>query len=556
MTPGSLDGPFGGREMRAPTAHQAARFDRFAIRERGVPEPALMENAGRQAALLVQHLFPRGPAVALVGSGNNGGDALVCLRALAAWGRPVTGVIVGERPSPDPVLHGWELPTAGFDPSGGEDDSLTGLLDGAGVVVDGLLGTGIRGAPRTRHAAAIEAVNRTDAAVVALDTPSGVDGANGDVPGSAVRAALTIAFGWPKLGTLLYPGRGRCGRIVAVEIGFPPGGEEEGGWARLVTSAWAARQLPRRHPAAHKNVVGALAIVAGSAMPGAAVLAARSAFRAGAGLVRVCASRPAGTVIGDVPEAIFADAGDAAALQAAIEASEAIAVGPGLGHGKNAARQLEAVLAARGGRPIVIDADALTLLARGASGGMPALRGAGAVVTPHPGEMARLTGIPVAEVQADRVGTARAFAAERGVATLLKGAPSLVADPEGGLLVSTTEDTSALAVAGMGDVLTGAVGSFLAQGADPVAACGLALHVTGRAAAGSGLGASLMPTDVVEGIPAVVRALAGGTRAAAGAPEPGAGADSGAAPDDAPVQDRAESDLPFPFVTFDQASPR
>ena len=204
MAPGSLDGPFGGREVRAPTARQAARFDRFAIRERGVPESALMENAGRQAALLIQHLFPRGPVVALVGSGNNGGDALVCLRALAAWGRPVTAVIAGHRPAPDPVLHDWDLPAADFETSDGEDGSLAGLLGSAGVVVDGLLGTGIRGAPRANYAAAIEAVNRTGAPVVALDAPSGVDGVDGDVPGSAVQAALTIAFGWPKLGTLLY----------------------------------------------------------------------------------------------------------------------------------------------------------------------------------------------------------------------------------------------------------------------------------------------------------------------------------------------------------------
>ena len=241
-----------------------------------------------------------------------------------------------------------------------------------------------------------------------------------------------------------------------------------------------------------------------------------------------------------MPEAIFADAGDAGAFRAAIEASEAVAVGPGLGHGKAAARQLESVLAALDGRPVVIDADALTLFAEGACGGVPALRGRGAVVTPHPGEMARLTGTTVAQLQADRIGAATAFAAEREVVTLLKGAPSLVADPDGGLLVSTTEGTSALAVAGMGDVLKGAVGAFLAQGAGPATACGLALHVTGRAAAGSDLGASLMPSDVVEGIPAVVRGLGGGGGASTAAPAVGA----------------TGTDLPFPFVTFDQASPR
>ena len=439
MSPGSLHGPFGNRGVRAPTALEAARFDRFAIRERGVPEPALMENAGRQAALLIQHLFPRGKVTALVGSGNNGGDALVCLRALAAWGRPVAAVLVGRRPDAEPVLHGWRLPAVRFDPRGSEDGSMTDMFGGVGVVVDGLLGTGIRGAPRAQYAAAIEAANAADAPVVALDAPSGVDGGSGGVPGSAVRAALTVAFGWPKLGTLVYPGRAFCGRIVAVEIGFPPGAGEQEGWAGLVTAGWAARNMPRRDPAAHKNAVGSLAIVAGTAMPGAAVLSARSAFRVGAGLVRVCASRQAGQVVGEVPEAIFTDAGDPGALRAAIEASDAVAIGPGLGHGRTAAEQLDAVFEARGERPLVIDADALTLLARGVCGGMSAFAGTATVATPHPGEMARLTGAPVAEIQADRIGTARTFAAGQGVVTLLKGAPSLVADPDGGLLVSTTE---------------------------------------------------------------------------------------------------------------------
>ena len=469
--------------VRIPTAGQAASFDRFAIRERGVPEPALMENAGRQAALIIQHLFGRGPVVALVGSGNNGGDALVCLRALAAWGRPVTAVTLGKRPDPDSVLHGWDLPAVGLDSAGSDEDTLTRLLESAGVVVDGLLGTGIRGAPRAGYAAAIEAANRAGGVLVALDTPSGVDGTTGEVTGASIRASLTIAFGWPKLGTLLYPGRAHCGRIVAVEIGFPPGGAQDADdWAELATSGWAAQRLPHRPPVTHKNAVGTLAVVAGSAMPGAAVLAA-------------------------------------------VRASDAVAVGPGLGTGDEAARQLETVLAARNGRPVVVDADALTLLARGVHGGIPALKGTGAAVTPHPGEMSRLTGRTVAEIQADRVGTARAFAAAHGVVTLLKGAPSLVADPDGRLLVSSTEHTSALAVAGMGDVLTGAVGSFLAQGVDPGAACGLALHVTGQAVAQSGLGASLTPSDVVEGMRASTPA------------QPG-------------------TDLPFPFVTFDQASPR
>ena len=481
-----------------------------------------MENAGRQTALIIQHLWPEGPVAALVGSGNNGGDALVCLRSLAAWGRTVTSVVVGSRFPEDPVLHGWEVPAVPFEEGEVSADAVPGVLRDAAVVVDGLLGTGIRGAPRARYAAAIEAAGAAGRPIVALDTPSGVDGATGAVPGIAVQADLTVAFGWPKLGTLLHPGRMHCGRIVAVEIGFPP--DPDPAWARPVTSGWASRHLPRRGAATHKNAVGSLAVVAGSAMPGAAILAARAAFRCGAGMVRVCASRGARDPILEVPETIFVDAGDEEALRSAIRASDALAAGPGLGTDSAAARQLEVALEARAGRPAVLDADALTLVAGGAAGSLAA--DGGIVVTPHPGEMARLTGSSVPEVQGDRIGAALGFAAARGVVTLLKGAPSLVADPSGGLMVSTTEETSSLAVAGMGDVLTGAVGSFLAQGVEPARACGLALHVTDRSAAAAALGPSLMPSDVIEGIP-------------------GALADRGA----------QVTSLPFPFVTFDQAAP-
>ena len=525
MTPGSLTGPFGKSDTRAPTGELAACFDHNAIVQRGVPEPALMENAGRQAALIIEHLFPGSGVVALVGSGNNGGDALVCLRALAAWGRVVTAIVVGKRPSSDPVLHGWALPRVEFDPAQpGATGDLARILAGAEVVVDGLLGTGLRGAPRAKHAAAIRAANEAPGAVVSLDTPSGVDGTSGRVPGVAVRADVTVAFGWPKLGTLLYPGREWTGRIVAVEIGFPLGGTED--WARLITPGWASEVLPRRPAATHKNDVGALAVVAGSAMPGAAILAARSAFRCGAGLVRVCASRPVREVIAEVPEALFVDAGDEHALRVAVERSDAVAIGPGLGTGDGACRQLEVTMGARGSRPAVIDADALTLLAEGECADFGDPGEPGIVVTPHPGEMARLVACTVAEVQNDRVATAQRFAESWGVVTLLKGVPSLVAEPGGGLMVSVQENPSALAVAGMGDVLTGAVGSFLAQGVQPFRAAGLALHVTGRAASHDGLGASLTPSDVVEAISSALAERGDGT-----------------------------TDLPFPFVTFDQPLP-
>ncbi len=532
MGPARAARPYGNSRVSAPTASQAARFDREAVIEVGAREPALMENAGRQAALLTHRLVPAGEILGLVGPGNNGGDALVALRALAAWGRRVRAVLVGRRRGDDATLHGWPLPTLRFDPDvPGAAEAVARALGGASAVLDGLLGTGLRGAPRPPFSSAIELVADANALVVALDAPSGVDGDDGGVAGAAVRADVTVAFGWPKLGTMLYPGRRWCGRIVAVEIGFPPAAEERPGWARLATPGWASDALPARSPPTHKNAVGAVAVVAGSAMPGAAVLAARSAFRCGVGAVRLCVagSRWAGEAIRSVPEAIPVDAADERALAAAVDASDALVIGPGMGTGAAAARQLAVALEARGPRPAVLDADALTLWAKGKGSAGASENGGsarGLVVTPHPGEMARLVGQSVARVQEDRVAVAKEFSASRGVVTVLKGTPTLATDPAGRMLVSVLERPSALAVAGMGDALAGAVGAFLAQGAGGLRAAGLALHATGQAASIAACGRSLTPSDVVAAIPeALARRGCGAT------------------------------DLPFPFVTFDQSSP-
>ena len=477
-----------------------------------------MENAGRQAALVIHELFPEGPVLALIGAGNNGRDALVCLRALAAWGRQVSGLLVADRPPTDSVLHDWPLDIREC-PS--EGDSLTDLFASSGVVVDGVLGTGAVGPPRPRQAGVIDQLNSSECPVVSLDIPSGVDGSHGTVGGSAVRAEVTIAFGWPKLGCMLHPGRSLAGRIVSTEIGFPP--RATGDWASLLTPAWAAERFPKRPSVTHKNVVGALCLVAGSNMPGAAILAARSAFRAGAGLVRVCGlSSSRDAVVAGCPEAVYVDASSTASFDEAVASSDAVAVGPGLGTDAEAIRQLTATLAVRGRRPLLLDADALTLLAGSATGGWQDVGQGPLIVTPHPGEMGRLTRMAASEVEANRVEAALEVATSHACVVVLKGTPTLVASPTGGLLIET-QGSSDLAVAGMGDVLTGASGALLAQGLDLVSAAGVALHVTGRAARRAALGASLTPSDVVETMPLVLMDHSWG-----------------------------ETDLPFPFINFDQ----
>ncbi|MEX2295060.1 MAG: NAD(P)H-hydrate dehydratase [Gemmatimonadota bacterium] len=516
---------YGREEVPLLTGTEAARLDAWAIEEAGVPSPVLMENAGRSAALVLQRLWPTGPVLVSVGSGNNGGDGIVLARTLAAAGREVRIVAAGSRPDPESLLHGWPL---AIRPAPASDEDLDGLLSGADVIVDALLGTGATGAPRGVVRRAIEAMNRAAAPVLALDLPSGVDAETGAVSGVAVGAEVTVAFGAPKLGALLFPGRERSGRLVAVEIGFPPMPGEVAA-AALVTTGWAQAHRPKRALVTHKKAAGWVVILAGSpGMGGAAVLAARGALRAGAGYVQV-ASAPENRelILGAVPEAIFLDATDEPALLAAVRSCDVLAAGPGMGTGVVEAARLDRLLALPELRGIVLDADALSLLGAGKLPSFPgAVPAARRLLTPHPGEMARLRAEPE-EIRTMPLTACRQGAARWDAALLLKGAPSVVAAPDGGAVRVSTSGSSDLARAGIGDVLTGVAGAFMARGLSGADAGALALHVTGRAARLSGRGETLLPTDVAD---AVGEALL--------TPEP------------------ESSDLALPFVTLDLGPPR
>ena len=538
--------PFARSRVWAPTATEAAAFDRAAIERQGVPQAALMECAGRSAAEILVRLFPQGEVLAFIGAGNNGGDGLVMLRTLHAWGRPVRAVLVAERDhradgqepaapaggqagdhtplGQEDLLRGWHIPFEKDDGLGHDSGHLDAVLRAASVMVDGILGTGISGAPRDRQARAIRAINRSERPVFALDSPSGVNGDTGEIAGEAVNADVTVAFGWPKLGTLLQPGRSRVGRLIAVEIGFPPV-PDQGFGAAATTPTWAAENWPRREPDAHKNSVGTLLLVAGRpGMAGAAVMAARAALRAGVGLLRVVSSSENRSIIQEsVPEAIFVPAEDIDAVREAAAGSQAVGAGPGLGNGAEVGKLLAAVLEVSRGLPTVLDADALNLAS---SGGGPGVAEWAAdrpvLVTPHLGEMERLSGLTGDLIEEDRIGAARDLAKTTGATVLLKGLPSIVVPPQGISLVDTMA-SSDLAAGGMGDVLAGVAASLLAQGVGPDEAGALALYGTGRAAARAALGPSLTPSDVIEQLPVVWT-------------EEGPG----------------ESDLDHPFVIFDQ----
>jgi len=489
------------REVWLPTAQEMAELDRYAIESGSIPERALIECAGREFARYVHMRWPEGPVVALAGSGHNGADALVALRSLHAWGRPVRAVLCGNAPPEPDVLKGWDIPLV--DPT-----QLASCIQDASVVLDGILGTGLTSAPREPQASYIAQANAAGVPIAAVDGPSGANFTSGQVPGACIRADLCVTFGWPKIGLLSFPAREYCGDLLAVEIGFPPPPQPPG--ARAITARWVRDEmLERRGADAHKGRSGYLTLVAGQAgMAGAAVLAARAAVRGGAGIVRVVSDPGNREIIQSAaPEAVFVPWDSREAVAEAVEWAHAVAVGPGLGQAAERRGLVEAVLDARAGRPALVDADGLNAWSGEPDALARALNG-NAVLTPHPGELARLLDVPIEEILADPPAAARHAAARLGCTVLLKGAPSLVAEAGQPLRVSTIA-SAGFATGGVGDVLSGLAGAYLATGMGPADAASAALMIAGIAALRAPHAIGHAASDIPEAIPGVRAELEG-----------------------------------------------
>jgi NAD(P)H-hydrate epimerase len=516
--------------MRPVLAAEAMRrVDARAVSELGIPGPVLMENAGRGAAEALLAALPerglraRGLRVAVVcGRGGNGGDGLVVARRLKRAGaRPE--VLLAAPPAAlrgDAAEKYRELRRAGLTARVVEDAAAAApALRRADVVVDALLGTGARGAPEPLVAALIEAINASGRPVLALDLPSGLPADGGPPPGPAVRAWLTATFAAPKPGLVLGPGADLAGRVVVVPIGVPDAEVARGAQTFVLEATDVAPLFPRRPRDVHKGTYGHLLVVAGSVgKTGAAALCARAALRAGTGLVTVATAASAQPTVAaltleamtePLPETAARSVGVKARepIAALAEARDAVALGPGLGldHETRAlARELIATLP----RPMVVDADALTALADHLDvlRGVPAPR----VLTPHPGEMARLVGGGAEDVQRDRLGVARAFATAHGVLLVLKGARTLIALPDGRVLINPTGNAG-MASGGTGDVLTGVLGALLARGIDAARAApaGVYLHGLAGDVAAERVGEeALIAGDIIEALGEAFRRLA------------------------------------------------
>lgn len=467
--------------IRVCGAAEAAALDRAAIAA-GTPGRVLMGRAGAAAAAEIVRLFSRQlarGALVLAGAGNNGGDGWVIARALAAAGYRVR---VWESAAARTHDAAAERALALAD---GVRTADTPRLAGEGLVVDALLGTGatppVHGAVLDGVRCAVDA-QAGGACVVAVDLPTGVDASTGerDPAGNVVRAHLTVTFGTLKRGHLLA--REQCGDIVVVDIGLPAIADDA--LPVFVDERLARAMLPPDPIDAHKGTRKRVAIIGGAAgMAGAAVLAARGALHAGAGLVKAFIDPASLPVVQQaVPQALAAPwPADDDALHALAGWADVVAIGPGLGATPAARRMIERVLATTS-VPVVLDADALNVFAGDAAGLRDAIAGREALLTPHPAEMMRLAGAPdVAAVLAQRFDVGARFASEVRASVLLKGVPTVVSHPGGRRYVTAT-GTAALATGGSGDLLTGIAATLLAQLGDALAAGAVAAWAHGRAA--------------------------------------------------------------------------
>src|SRR5574341_1044186 len=481
------------------------RLDRRAVTELGIPAATLMETAGRGAAEGVKAVLEglgvkrAGARVVVVcGKGGNGGDGFVAARWLVRAGARV-----------DVLLAFPE-----------DDGAVADALARADLVVDALLGTGSRGAAEGAVARAIELINASGRPVVALDVPSGVSADGAPLAGPAVRAILTLTFAGWKRGLVGGPGAELAGEVEVVPLGIPDEEVLRGVTTFVLEAEDVARHFPRRPRDAHKGTYGHVLVVAGSlGKTGAAALAAQAALRSGAGLVTVAtpaSQQPvvAALVMEAMTEALSETPAHTLALKARDRVVElaagrdAVALGPGIGldeETETVARALVQELP----KPMAVDADALSALA----GHLDLLRGAPAArcLTPHPGEMARMLGVTVGEIQRDRIAAAREFATRHRAHVVLKGARSVIGDPDGRVVVNPTGNPG-MASGGTGDVLTGMLGAFLARGLAPAAALQSAVYLHGLAGdlAAERMGEeALIAGDLIATLPEAFRTLGG-----------------------------------------------
>jgi len=469
--------------------------DRHTIEDLGVPSLTLMENAATGVVDAMRDTYPDARRILILcGRGNNGGDGLAAARLLAGGDLEIMVLLFAEPEnlSPDAAENYRRAESAGVPIVVVEGEDLTALdtelaPNPPDLAIDALLGTGIDRPLGGRLAEVVSRIAEAEAPVIAVDVPTGLSGSSAGVPGPVMPAELTVTFGALKHCHVLPPACLHCGEVAVVDIGIPPTVLKSGSDLRWVEAEDAALLLPHRQIASHKGSFGHLLLVAGAEGRGGAVaMAAQAAVVAGSGLVTMAVPKPVVPVVdGACLEAMTHampanDRGEMAGpdgLDELMDRMTAVATGPGMGTGDGAAATLEWILDTWKGS-LLLDADAINLLA-----GRPerlAGREQPPVLTPHPGELARLLGRKTEDVVSDRIASARDAAKRAQAVVVAKGYRTVIADPDGEIFINPTGDAG-LASGGSGDILTGTIGAFLAQALDPVRAAIVGCWLHGRA---------------------------------------------------------------------------
>jgi hydroxyethylthiazole kinase-like uncharacterized protein yjeF len=515
--------------MKVVTAEEMRIIDEKAIRKYGIPGATLMERAGLSAAVRIRELFDKKKVIVLSGGGNNGGDGIVIARNLYNWGWNVKVLIMVKEGALGPAcLAQYNIARK----TGVPIEFRTTLTDkdvhGA-VVVDALLGTGLNKPVKSSWSGLITMLNKTEAPIVSVDIPSGISADDGQIKGAAVRADYTVTFGLPKIGHFLYPGADHTGHLMVEDIGLPESLLSSALLeTEIVEQQEASFLVPERPKYSHKGDYGHVLVIAGSrGKTGAALLTAKACLRSGAGMVTIGVPETLvnifqGKVIEemilplpDSGEGILAEAASEGILDFLSRKADVLAIGPGISTGPGIT-ELVMTLLVSAAAPMLLDADALNAIA-GHGEALSQVK-APVILTPHTGEMARLLGTGHAtgrggegvdlrelrrSIERERVATAVSFSKKSGACLVLKGTPTVVAEPEGRAFINTTGNPG-MATAGSGDVLTGVIAALLAQGMNAADASILGVYLHGLsgdiAASAKGLH-SLIASDIIEKIP-------------------------------------------------------
>lgn len=515
--------------MLVVTSEQMRELDRLTIQRYGVASLTLMERAGEGIAAAILKHFGRNAkkgVVIVAGKGNNGGDGFVVARLLKKKRIPCEVALLARQDElSQDATHNLraflKLKGKVTEIAGGNLELLSQRLSRNGLIVDAILGTGMKNDVRGLFADAIALMNAAGLPIVAVDIPSGLDTDTGTPLGAAIQAEMTVALGYPKLGEVIYPGLNFVGNLVVADIGIDPRAVAEvAPQTELLEREPISWLVPRREADTHKGTYGHLLVCAGSrGKTGAAILACRAAMRSGAGLVTLAAPRSLNSIFATSLVEVMTEPLRENAREEEIEPlsddewrtllerKNALLFGPGIGV-NDATRNALCWLLRNLAMPWVIDADGLNNLALE----LNRLRHAKTppILTPHPGEMARLAGKDSAAVNADRVGIARAFAVEHRCNVVLKGARTVIASADGKVFINPTGNPG-MASGGMGDVLAGILAALLGQGlsAEDAMKLGVYLHGfvgDGVAAAQGEIG--LIASDIIDGLPAGLSALA------------------------------------------------